>query len=197
MCWVALEGLIGMHESGHLRVPSEFRQERDALRAEIERRGYSENLGSYVTTFDGTSVDASLLLLGRYGYQKADHPRMKGTWVQVDKQLGEKGLLHRYRGEDGLPSGEGAFGICSFWAVGQLARQGSPEMAASRFERLLTFANDLGLFAEEIHPETGAALGNFPQSFTHVGLIDAALVLEEKGGGPHSSTVEHRNDRFS
>ena len=92
--------------------------------------------------------------------------------------MGRDGLLYRYLADnDGLPAGEGAFGICSFWAVDCQARLGDLDGAAANFERVLAYANDLGLFAEEIDPDSGVLLGNFPQAFTHVGLIDAALTL--------------------
>src|SRR5690606_33558708 len=101
-------------------------------------------------------------------------------------RLGRNGLLYRYLGEDGLPPGEGAFGICSFWCAEAEAAQGDLEGARHSLERVLAHANDLGLFAEEYDPDTGEALGNLPQTFTHVGLIDAALALEraERGVRP-------------
>ena len=104
---------------------------------------------------------------------------MHNTYVRVRERLGVDGLLYRYLGRDGLPPGEGTFGICAFWAVEYLARQREFQQARTYFERLLSFANDLGLFAEEIDAESGAALGNFPQAFTHVGLINAAVALSE------------------
>jgi GH15 family glucan-1,4-alpha-glucosidase len=127
--------------------------------------------------FDGDDVDASLLQLARYGYIDPRSPRMRGTIEAVRKRLGRNGLIYRYVDHDGLPPGEGAFGICGFWAVDALARSGDIRTATETFERLMTYANDLGLYAEETAPATGAALGNFPQAFTHVGLICAALTL--------------------
>jgi GH15 family glucan-1,4-alpha-glucosidase len=102
---------------------------------------------------------------------------MQATCARILDSLGRDGLVYRYHGEDGLPPGEGTFGICSFWAVECLARGGDVASATRTFEQLLGYANDVGLFAEEIDPATGAALGNFPQAFTHVGLINAALTL--------------------
>ena len=107
---------------------------------------------------------------------------MRGTLDAVLARLGRNGLLYRYLDDDGLPPGEGAFGICSFWAVDALAHAGDVTRAAAVFAHLLGYANDVGLYAEEIDPGTGAALGNFPQAFTHVGLIDAALTLEAARG---------------
>ncbi len=186
MCWVALDRLIRLHDEAHLVAPvAWFRRERDAIRETIEARGYSETLRSYTATLDGDDVDASLLLLARYGYVSADAPRMRATYERVLDRLGSNALLFRYRSApDGLPAGEGAFGACSFWAVETRARQGHTTAAAATFERLLSLGNAVGLFAEEIDPETGAALGNFPQAFTHVALIDAALMLAERAGTP-------------
>jgi GH15 family glucan-1,4-alpha-glucosidase len=184
MCWVALDRLIELHDSSHLNaVPRErLEAERAAIRAAVEQRGFNEGLGSYTTVFEGDDVDASLLLLGRYGYVAPRSDRMLGTCRAIDERLARNGLLYRYRADDGLPGEEGAFGICSFWAVDCLCRQGVIDEASRRFEHLCSFANDLGLFAEEIDPETGEHLGNFPQAFTHVGLIDAALTLAERTG---------------
>jgi len=184
MCWVALDRLLRLHARGLLKVPVEaFTREQDAVRAEVEARGYSERLGSYVSVFDGEDVDASLLLLARYGYAEPTSPRMRATCETIRHRLGADGLLYRYRGtDDGLPPGEGAFGIASFWAVGCRACMGDVDNAARTFEHLCSLANDVGLFAEEIDPATGAQLGNFPQAFTHVGLIDAALTLAEAAG---------------
>ena len=126
-------------------------------------------------------MDAGLLRIPWYGLEEAGSDRMKKTYQKLCQQLGAgDGLLYRYYRN---PK-EGAFGICGFWAVEHLALGGGTlDEAHGLFDRLLKYGNDLGLFAEEIDPETGAALGNFPQAFTHVGLISAALTLEEKERG--------------
>jgi GH15 family glucan-1,4-alpha-glucosidase len=182
LCWVALDRLIQMHEAGHIRASvARFRVEREAIRSEIESRGFNDRTGTYTGTFGGDELDASLLTLPLHGYIDAAHPRMRETWTRICEQLGRGPLVYRYKGtDDGLPEGEGAFGICSFWAVECMARGGDLARATATFERLLEYANDVGLYAEEIDPDTGAALGNFPQAFTHVGLINAALTLAEQ-----------------
>src|SRR5918994_862475 len=180
LCWVALDRLIEMHEAGYLAVSVDlFRKERDEIGKEIEAHGYNERIGSYTRTFDGQEVDASLLTLPLYGYVEGTNPRMLSTCASIHEKLARDGLVYRYEAgtDDGLPPGEGAFGICSFWAVECVARGGNVEGATYAFEQLLAYANDVGLFAEEIDPDTGAALGNFPQAFTHIGLINAALTL--------------------
>ncbi len=178
MCWVALDRLLRLHAAGWIRVPVEkFTRERDTIRDQIDRDGFNEAIGSYVSVLGGKAVDASLLQLARYGYADPASARMRSSLRTIQARLGRNGLLYRYLTDDGLPPGEGAFGICSFWVVTAQALAGNPEGAKEIFEQLLRYGNDVGLFAEEIDPENGVALGNFPQAFTHVGLIDAALRL--------------------
>jgi GH15 family glucan-1,4-alpha-glucosidase len=177
---VALDRLVRLIEDGHLPGdPAGFRVERDAVRDAIEAEGFNTELQTYVQVFGGTEVDAALLQLPLYGYVDAKHARMRSTLNRIRRELGTDGLIYRYRAttEDGLPPGEGAFGICGFWAVEVLALAGEVEEATAAFEALLEHANDVGLFAEEYDPGSRAALGNFPQAFTHVGLINAAVTL--------------------
>jgi GH15 family glucan-1,4-alpha-glucosidase len=187
MCWAALDCLVKLHERGVLRVDAErFCRERDTIADTIEDRGFNAWLGSYVSELDGDHVDAALLLMGCLGYKDPRDPRMASTFDRIEERLGRGGLLYRYeQGGDSLRGQEGAFGICSFWAVDNLARRGDVQAAKDWFGRVLAFANDLGLFAEQIDLETGAALGNFPQAFTHVGLINAAMALAEAEKGAH------------
>jgi GH15 family glucan-1,4-alpha-glucosidase len=184
MCWVALDRLVRLCERRHVQADAaRFAQTRDAIREIIEARGYSVRLGSYVSILDGETFDASLLLLSLMGYADPQSPRMRGTLARVRDRLGADGLLYRYLDEDdGLPGSEGAFGICGFWGVEARALQGEVVAARGDFERLLSFGNDVGLFAEEIDPKDGAALGNFPQAFTHVGVINAAVTLARLQG---------------
>jgi GH15 family glucan-1,4-alpha-glucosidase len=184
LCWTALQRLCELHGKGHLpRLPAaELALQRDRIRDEVETLGWSEKLQSYTRTLAGADVDASLLLLPWYGFCRADAPRMKATWRRIRERLEIRpGLFRRYYG--GLTAGEGAFGICSFWAAEYLALGGGEaEEAESAFETLLGYANDVGLYAEEIEPDGGSALGNFPQAYTHVGLINAAISLSERLG---------------
>src|SRR3712207_580714 len=183
-----------MHAAGQISVSAgTLRAGRDAIRAEIEAHGSSERLGSYTSRFEADELDAGLLTLPLYGYVDAAHPRMRSTHARIRERLGRDHLVYRYLGtDDGLPPGEGAFGIASFWAVECLARAGDLDAATAAFERLLGHANDVGLYAEEIDPDTGAALGNFPEAFTHVGLINAALTLAECRHGPAPSDGDVR-----
>ena len=181
LCWAALDGLLELHARNHLKAPVElFEKNRALIREEVERLGYSEQLRTYTRTLSGCDVDASLLLLPWYGYTDAGGERMRSTFARIRKELyvGD-GLYRRYHGRWTI--GEGAFGICSFWAAEYLAMGGgSRDEARDEFEVLLQHANDVGLYAEEILPDTGEALGNFPQAYTHVGLINAALTLRNR-----------------
>jgi GH15 family glucan-1,4-alpha-glucosidase len=179
--WVALTRLLELHARGALAVPvARFEAERTAIRRLVDARGFDPRLGSWVASLDGDEVDAALLLLGWYGYDDPASPRMRGTWRRIRERLSPgPGLLYRY--ERSRAAGEGAFGICTAWAVEHIARGGgSVEEAVAWLEALLARANDVGLFAEEIDPRTGAALGNFPQAFTHVGVVNAALTVDRR-----------------
>jgi GH15 family glucan-1,4-alpha-glucosidase len=186
LCWVALDRIVRMHEHGQLETDARrFRRVREEIRRTIERHGFSPHLGSYVRTFDGEDVDASLLTLPLLGYVDVADPRMLGTFKHVTDELADGPFYRRYRPgtDDGFSGSEGTFGICSFWAVECRALAGDILGAREAFETLLACANELGLYAEEIDARTGAALGNFPQAFTHIGLINAALTIsaqEEK-----------------
>ncbi len=182
MCWVALDRLLALNRQQEMDIPvARFEKERAAIAEAIDTHGFNTILSSYVGEFDGARVDASLLLMPCLSYGGPADPRQRSTFERIEERLGRDGLMYRYEAaDDAMSSPEGAFGICSFWAVENLARRGEVERAERRFERILGRANDLGLFAEEIDPESGAALGNFPQAFTHVGLINAALAIERE-----------------
>jgi GH15 family glucan-1,4-alpha-glucosidase len=182
LCWTALDRLVKLHARGHLRgAPAEeFERNRTLIRRDVEERAWHHKLESYVARLDGEELDASLLLLAWYGFADAASPRMKHTYTRIREQLAAGGgLLYRYR--TGESPGEGAFGICSFWGAEYLALGGgSVREAEDALAQIVSYGNDLGLFAEEIDPRNGDALGNFPQAFTHVGLINAALSLQRR-----------------
>ncbi len=183
MCWVALDRLLRLDEKGVVPLggmTAEFRRQRQAIEETIEQRGFNAEIGSYTGELEGSHVDASLLLMPCVGYRPADDARVVSTYERIWQRLGRNGLLDRYEhGYDQFDSREGAFGICGFWAAHQLACRGDISGAKRLFEQLCSFANDLGLFGEEVDVESGAALGNFPQAFTHVGLINAAIAIEQ------------------
>ena len=215
LCWVALDRLLHLHAQDHVRwaPAAKFEENREAIRRQVESRAWNPGLGSYVAELDGDRVDATLLLLAWYGFEPAESERMRGTYQRIRERLGAgdgDSLLYRYRSEPSLHSevvaggegqpdspGEGAFGICSFWGAEYLALGGGTvQEARELFERLCGYANDVGLFAEEIDPATGAALGNFPQAFTHVGLINAAISLARRleGEAPIERHVPPRQE---
>lgn len=162
----------------------------------MERNAWNPELGSYTSTLRGSELDAALLLIPWYGFAPASSERVRGTVRAIRERLGAPGgLVRRYL--DGESPGEGAFGICSFWAAEALALgAGTVDEAAAAFAAVCAHANDVGLFAEEIDPATGEAIGNFPQAFTHVGLVNAALSLEERlrGGEPRPGVARRVGD---
>jgi GH15 family glucan-1,4-alpha-glucosidase len=180
-CWTALRALLELHERGLLEIRADaVRSGLRAIETAIESRGFSEALGSYVAAFDGDEVDAGLLLMPTLGYKSAGDARMRGTYDRIHERLSRNGLLYRYETRlDRMPAREGAFGICSFWVVDHLVCRGELAAAHGVFEHALSYANDVGLFAEEIDPDSGEQLGNFPQAFTHVGVIFSALSLAD------------------
>ncbi len=191
LSWVALDRLLQLHAKDHVRwAPrAKFEENREAIRRQIETRAWNSSLESYVAEAEGDRMDATSLLLAWYGFESATSERMRQTYQRIRERLGAgDGLLYRYqrikapeKEGDPVSPGEGAFGICSFWGVEYLALGGgSVDEARQLFERLCGYANDVGLFAEEIDPKTGAALGNFPQAFTHVGLINAGISLARR-----------------
>lgn len=194
-CWLALDDLLALHRNGRIEVPADrYRQEKNAIGETIESRGWNEEAGSYVSRFGGTEVDASLLLLALRGYVEPDSDRMLSTWQRIRSELEVDGLYRRYGAsyDDGLSGEEAAFGICSFWAAEYLASTGDVQAAREQFERTLRCANDVGLFSEEVDPESGTLLGNFPQAFTHLGLIGAALCIGRVEEGGYEAAGTHR-----
>jgi GH15 family glucan-1,4-alpha-glucosidase len=183
MCFVALDRACGLAEEG--QIPGEnaphWRHEADAAREFVEAQCYSEEKGAYVRFAGGEELDSSLLLAPIVAYCGGDDERLVRTIDAVRNELGNGPFLYRYTGEDGLAGEEGAFLACSFWLVEALARAGRLDEAAEAMEALLGAANDVGLFSEEVHPESGEFLGNFPQGLSHLALVSAASALSNGG----------------
>ena len=182
MAWVALDRVVRLAElddrEGNL---DEWRRNRDELRELIEREGVDRETKAFVQSFgDGGKLDASNLMIPIVGFVAHDDPRARATFERTISDLSADGFVYRYvtDGVDGLSGEEATFAICSFWLVECLARAGETERARDLFERLLAFCNDVGLLAEEIDPHSGELIGNFPQAFSHVGLIQAAIALD-------------------
>ena len=182
MCWVALDRLLKLNAKGHISLGSRaarFASERDAIAAAIESRGFNNQLQAYTGEFLGDRMDASLLLIPALNYKPASDPRFVATFQRIMERLSRNGLVYRYEaGYGGKDYRENSFGICTFWAVEALAALGRQHEAEEMFVNALAYANDVGLFGEEIDPDSRNMTGNFPQGFTHVGLINAALALE-------------------
>jgi GH15 family glucan-1,4-alpha-glucosidase len=181
MCWRALTCLLDLADRGMVTdIPHQmFVKNRRLLREAIEREGWNENLQSYTSTFGGSDVDAALLVMGLVNFHAPSHPRMRATWKRIRQELtSPQGLLYRYR----MPADEkeGAFLVCGFWAVQFLASGGGTlEEAHEMFDTMMSCANDLGLYAEEYDVQGQRLLGNFPQGFSLIGLINAAMALED------------------
>ncbi|GCE02858.1 glycoside hydrolase family 15 protein [Dictyobacter aurantiacus] len=181
MCWVALDRGIRAAEQMHLEADLvRWIAVRDQIRADILMNGYDTNLGAFTQSYGDATLDASNLLLPLVGFIAPDDPRMRSTVDRTIEQLtDEHGFVYRYHAEDGLDGSEGTFAICTFWLVDNLAMQGRIDEARSLFERLLTYAGRLGLFSEEIDSVNSTALGNYPQAFTHIALINSANNLRK------------------
>jgi GH15 family glucan-1,4-alpha-glucosidase len=183
MAWLALDRALRISQSQRTRTARVrlWTTQRDALQAEIRRKGYDHAVGSYVRAYGAKDLDAALLILPILDFDDRAPGRVAGTIDAIRKELGlDGGLVYRYRpGADGLDGREGAFLPCSFWLVQALARVGRVTEAIDLFENLLQLSNDVGLFPEEIDPVTKQHLGNFPQAFTHATVVQAALAIQE------------------
>ncbi len=185
MAWVAFDRAIRFHEEFDRQGSVDrWRALRDEIHAEVLEHGWSEEKQSFTQSYDSDELDASLLLLPLVGFLPPGDERIVSTVEAIRRELTVDGLVLRYRvGEqaanDGLPGDEGVFLACSFWLAQVLALQGRHEEARELFERLLDLRNDVGLLSEEYDPRAGSQLGNFPQAFTHLALVDAAIALGE------------------
>ncbi|GAQ53384.1 glycoside hydrolase family 15 protein [Streptomyces acidiscabies] len=183
MVWVAADRAVRALETHpHLRGDLDgWRELRSAVHAEVCERGYDAERGTFTQSYGSAELDAALLLIPRVGFLPGDDPRVIGTVDAVRAELGHDGLLRRYSTDgttvDGLPGSEGTFLVCSFWLVDALHLTGRRKEALALFERLAGLVNDVGLLAEEYDPASGRQLGNFPQAFSHIGLVSSALAL--------------------
>jgi GH15 family glucan-1,4-alpha-glucosidase len=182
MAWVGLDRLIKLSKQYKWEeAPTEkFYATALDIRQAIEQLGYNKDLRSYTRELRGETLDASLLTISLMGYCEPASPRMKSTTRLIYERLSENDLLYRYKSiDDGLKGDEGSFGICNFWLAENLARSGELEKGVRIFETMLQHASPAGLLSEEIDTETHELLGNYPQGFTHIGLINAALSINE------------------
>jgi GH15 family glucan-1,4-alpha-glucosidase len=187
MCWLAFDRMIASAQEFKLDGPiEEWRVVRDEIHAEVCEKGYDEASGTFVQHYGADTVDAALLLMPLIGFLPISDPRVERTIARIERELIFNGLVYRYRtdkGVDGLAGGEGAFLACSFWLSNVYVAMGKLRKAKALFKHLLSLGNDLGLYAEEYDPVARRQLGNFPQAFSHIGLINAAHALASAAGG--------------
>jgi GH15 family glucan-1,4-alpha-glucosidase len=193
MAWVALDRAVKAVERFGLEGPVErWRHVRAAIHDDVCAHGFDRGIGAFVQSYGSTLLDASLLMIPLVGFLPATDPRMLGTVEAIRRHLTSDGLVARYQTVpdlDGLPPGEGAFLACSFWLADNLALQGQRAEARALYERLLGIRNDVGLLSEQYDPDARRLVGNFPQAFSHVGLINTARNLSRRGG-----PAEHRTE---
>ena len=185
MCWVALDCAIELADMlhAHDRI-NEWVATREQIRDTILQRGWSEKAGAFTQAFGSDDLDASALMIPIVGFLPATDPRVRATIDAIAEKLTDaRGLVYRYRASDGLAGEEGTFLICTFWLAHALALAGEVERAKVTFERAVAPGNDVGLLAEEVDPATGELLGNFPQAFSHIGLVNAAWAISLASGG--------------
>ena len=187
MCWVALDRAISLAEGlGAGERVDQWRECCDEIRQAILDKGWSDEAGAFTQSFGGTALDASNLVMPIVGFLPADDPRVVATVEAIaDRLTDERGLVYRYLtgdGADGLDGDEGTFLLCTFWLAHALALCNQVDRAREVFERAIGYCNDVGLLAEEIDPVTGELLGNFPQAFSHVGLVNAAWAISQAEG---------------
>ena len=182
MCWVALDRAIRAADAIAWDDPTEierWKAVREEIKEDVLRHGYDERAGAFVQSYGSANLDASVLMLPLVGFIKASDPRMRSTIEQIERGLtSPEGLVYRYKDfDDGLSGHEGTFTLCSFWLLDNLIYLDEIDRAEAMMNNLFTYANDVGLFSEEIGPVDGEALGNFPQAFTHMAVINTAVQL--------------------
>jgi GH15 family glucan-1,4-alpha-glucosidase len=181
MAWVAVDRAIRSAEQGWISGDvARWKTLRTTIHEQVCRQGFDTDLNSFVQYYGSKHLDASLLMMPLVGFLPADDARVIGTVKAIEANLMESGFVARYTQDpdvDGMPHGEGKFLACTFWLADNYVLQGRHEDAARIFERLLDIRNDLGLLSEEYDPVAKRQLGNFPQAFSHVGLVNTALNL--------------------
>ena len=181
MCWVALDRAVDL--AGPLDASDRvdgWKQSQAQIREAILTKGWSDKANAFTQSFGSNDLDTSNLMLPLVGFLPADEPRVLSTINATEERLtDERGLVYRYLSHDGLEGKEGTFLLCTFWLAQALARAGQAARARTVFERALAFVNDVGLLAEEVDPVSGDLLGNFPQAFSHTGLVNAAWAISE------------------
>jgi GH15 family glucan-1,4-alpha-glucosidase len=191
MVWVALDRAIRLTRETAMRGNvARWMREREAVHQDVLEHGYDAKIGAFVQSYGSTALDAANLLIPVMELLPARDPRVMRTIDLTLERLTDNGMVYRYLAHDGLPGSEGAFGLCTFWLVDALALCGRLDEAWDLFGGMSGRANHLGLYAEEIDPRSGEFLGNFPQAFTHIGLINSVLYLSRAEGHRARATPE-------
>jgi GH15 family glucan-1,4-alpha-glucosidase len=181
MCWAALDCAIALAEQvGATDRLEDWTATREEIRQAILEQGWSEQAGAFSQAFGSDELDASALMMPIVGFLPGDDPRMRATIDAIAERLtDDRGLVYRYRAHDGLEGDEGTFLLCTFWLAQAQALAGEVDRARATFERAIAYGNDVGLLAEEVDPASGELLGNFPQAFSHIGLVNAAWAIAQ------------------
>ena len=180
-CWAALQRAIDLApQLGAQDRAADWAAARDEIRAAILEQGWNDEAGAFTQAFGSADLDASNLMLAITGFLPGDDPRMKATIDATAARLtDERGLVYRYLAHDGLAGEEGTFLLCTFWLAHAQALAGEVDQATATFERAVAAINDVGLLAEEVDPASGEMIGNYPQAFSHIGLINAAWAIAQ------------------
>jgi len=199
MCWVALDRAIALASPlGAADRMQAWAAVRDQIRAAILARGWNDRANAFTQAFGSEDLDASSLMLAITGFLPGDDPRMKATIDAVAARLtDQRGLVYRYLAHDGLAGGEGTFLLCTFWLAHAQALAGELDLATATFERAVAAINDVSLLAEEVDPDSGEMLGNFPQAFSHIGLVNAAWAISQaqaRAASPGGETSHMRTE---
>jgi GH15 family glucan-1,4-alpha-glucosidase len=194
MAWVAFDRAVRFSEEFAMEGPADdWRRLRDEIHAEVCEKGWNARKNCFTQYFGGEELDASLLSMALVGFLPPDDPRVVSTLAAVERELVVDGLVLRYRTDDedadGLPKGEGVFLACSFWLADNMVLQGRKDEARALFDRLLALQNDVGLLSEEYDPRERRMTGNFPQAFSHIGLINTIFNLGEHGPALHRAAA--------
>jgi GH15 family glucan-1,4-alpha-glucosidase len=178
LCWVAMDRAVKIAErfsmENYVRVWSGMRHK---IRSDILKKGWDPEVNAFVQAYGEKDLDAANLLMEQYGFIEADDPRYVSTVLETRKQLGQNGLMYRYRNHDDFGLPKSSFTVCTFWMVRSLCKIGRRKEAQSLFQQILSYRNHVGLLSEDIDFDTKRLLGNFPQGYSHLALIDAAITL--------------------
>src|SRR5499427_1077429 len=193
MCWVALQCAIELAEQlGASDRVTGWTEIRRRIREAIETQAWSRSVGAFTQSFGSAELDASALMMPIVGFLPGTDPRVRSTIDAIDAGLTDaRGLVYRYRSHDGLGGEEGTFLICTFWLAQALAEAGELDRARRKFEQAIAYVNDVGLLSEEVDPESGELLGNYPQAFSHIGLINAAWAISQAEAEARASAAVH------